>query len=194
MVGVIAPDGGIAGEGLKGGIQAEFGLLHTGDKHLVMEVQQFCMAVLNTIAVELHKPAALKGRSWSGSARLGRWARFDGEGAPGQEGRMHTLHVRGLRLPGGCCRWDQSGAFGAVPRGQLPVVCSGMDSSAAAVTPLVERHEQEGNPTSIDKTATNWSWVLDGAWVQLNPRLDKEAEKVENIGLTNRWSRSFFLG
>ena len=65
----IAPDGDIACELLQGGIQAEFGVLHTGDHHLVMvkEVLQFCVAVLNVIAVELQKPASEGGRSWSGS-------------------------------------------------------------------------------------------------------------------------------
>ena len=71
---VIATDGEIACELLESGVHAEFDLLHIGDQHLVtvMEVQQLSVLVPNAIAVELQKPAYFKGRSWSGSARLGR--------------------------------------------------------------------------------------------------------------------------
>ena len=84
---VIAPDGGIACELLEGGVHAEFGLLHTGHQHLVTvkEVLQFCVIVLNAIAVELQKPACFRGWSWSGSARLGRWAKSDEEREPPDE-------------------------------------------------------------------------------------------------------------
>ena len=60
----IAPDGGMACELFEGGVHAEFGLLYTGEKHLVMvkEVLQFCVAVLNTVAIDLQKPASPRGR------------------------------------------------------------------------------------------------------------------------------------
>ena len=70
----IVPDGGIACEPLEGRVHAEFGLLHTGDQYLVTvkEGLQFCEAVLDAVAIKVNKPATLKGRSWSGGARLGR--------------------------------------------------------------------------------------------------------------------------
>ena len=49
-------------------------LLHTGDQHLVAvkDILQFCVAVLDAVAIELQKPGSFKGRFWSGGARLGR--------------------------------------------------------------------------------------------------------------------------
>ena len=94
---VIAHDGGKAYELLEGGVHAEFGLLHTGDQHLVTlkEDLQLCVAVLDAVAIELQKPASFKGRSWRDGAHPDRWARSDGEGplgegVPGREGRTST--------------------------------------------------------------------------------------------------------
>ena len=82
----IAQDGAIACELLVGGVHTEFGLLNTGDQHMVMlkQVLQFCVAVLNAIAIELQKPTSLKGRSWSSSSRLSRWAGSNGMGPLGE--------------------------------------------------------------------------------------------------------------
>ena len=110
-------------------------------KVTVKQVLQFYVAVLYVIAVGLQELASLKGRSWNGSSRLSRWAWSSGEvpigeGVPGREGRMRSLHVWGLHLSSECCRWNRGGASWAAPRGQLPVVCCGMNSSASAVAPL----------------------------------------------------------
>ena len=58
----IAPDGGIVCELFEGRVHAEFGLLHTGDQHLmtVKEVLQFCVAVQDAVAIELQEPAYSK--------------------------------------------------------------------------------------------------------------------------------------
>ena len=54
----IAPDGGIASELLVGGVHADFGILHTGDQHMVTvnEVLQFCMAVVNACLPQRQVP------------------------------------------------------------------------------------------------------------------------------------------
>ena len=75
-------------------------------------------------------------------AGVGKGARSDGkeplgEGVSGRKGRTGSLLVREFLFSGGCCRWDRGGEYGAAPRGQLPVICCGMNSSAAAVAPLV---------------------------------------------------------
>ena len=54
-----------------------------------------------------------------------------------------------------------------------------MDSSTAAVVPLVRQHAQECHPTSMYSAAADLALVLHGAWVPLNPRPNKECEKVE---------------
>ena len=59
----ITLDSGIACELLDKGIQAEFGLLDTGDQHFMMmqEVQQFSEAVKDAVAVELQEPTSKAG-------------------------------------------------------------------------------------------------------------------------------------
>ena len=56
------PDGGIVCEIFESRFHIEFGLLHTDDQHLVTvkEVLQYCVVVLNAIAVELQEPAPLR--------------------------------------------------------------------------------------------------------------------------------------
>ena len=57
----ITPDSGIAYELLERGIHPEFGLLHTGDQHLVtmQEFQEFSVAVKDAVEIEVQEPASL---------------------------------------------------------------------------------------------------------------------------------------
>ena len=117
-------------------ILSEYGLLHRGDNHLltVKEVLHFWVAVQNAVAIELQE-SPLKGRSQCIWARLGRGVWSDWEGIPRWESRLGSLHVRGLCLSRGCCRWDQGRACEAAPQRQLPVICCGTNSDAVVVVP-----------------------------------------------------------
>ena len=55
------PNSGIVCELLERGVHAKFSLLDAGDQHLVamQEVLQLCVAVEDTVAVELQEPASL---------------------------------------------------------------------------------------------------------------------------------------
>ena len=155
---VIATDGEIACELLESGVHAEFDLLHIGDQHLVTvkEVQQLSVPVPNAIGpLQLNCRNLPTSKAGPGAVALVWAGKLGSNRAPRREGRTRALHVGGLRLPGGCYRWDRGGACGAAPRDQPPVVCSGMDSSAEAVSPLVAHHAQKGNSTSVGTTVTN---------------------------------------